>query len=204
MQIDVLYQGQLVTKASKALILLHGRGGTAKGILSIADKLCDEQFYVAAPQAPNNVWYPNSFMADEESNEPYLSSSIENIRNLINETAKHIPKHRIYIAGFSQGACLTLEVTARFASKYGGVIAFTGGLIGKTINEVKYQGDFEGTKVFISNGDHDPHIPLERSEQSKDLMEKLGGNVTLKIYKDRPHIISEDELNWVRKNITLA
>jgi len=198
---EVLHQGALITKASKALILLHGRGGNARGILSLADIFCDDQFYIAAPQAPSNTWYPYSFLEEEKLNEPYLSASVEAIKNVIDETATYIPMHQIYIMGFSQGACLTLEVTSRLAAKYGGVIAFTGGLIGSTVNEKKYHGNFEGTKVFIGNSDEDPHVPLVRSEQSKEIMEKLGADVTLKVYPGMAHTINEDEISWVKKNI---
>lgn len=198
---EVLYQGPLITKASKALILLHGRGGTAKGILDLAGRLGCNDFYVAAPQAMHNVWYPYSFMEEDSRNEPYLSSSVQEIKDLIDKTAKHIPKDQIFIAGFSQGACLTLEVAARFATHYGGIIAFTGGLIGKTINMSKYQGNFGGTKVLITNGDHDPHIPLIRAEQSKEVMENLNATVTLKVYKGRAHTIIEDEIKSAKEMI---
>jgi phospholipase/carboxylesterase len=200
-KLEVLHQGPLVNKASKALILLHGRGGTARGILGLADVLCDDQFYVAAPQAPSNVWYPSSFMAEDPLNEPYLSISVENVKNLIDETAQFIPKTQIYVMGFSQGACLALEVCSRYAVKYGGVAAFTGGLIGKTINERKYQGNFEGTKVFIGTSENDPHVPLNRCEQSKEVIEKLGAIVTLMVYKGTSHQISPEEISWVKKNI---
>lgn len=198
---EVLHQGPLITKASKALILIHGRNGTARNILSLADRICDNDFYIAAPQATGNTWYPHSFIEDERLNEPYLSLSIKAIKDLIDQIAKHIPRNQIFIGGFSQGACLALEVSTRFAAKYGGIIAFTGGLIGKKIEKGKYQGNFEETKVFISNGDHDPHIPLMRSEQSKELMETLGAHVTLKVYKGKPHTITEDEIKFVKSNI---
>lgn len=198
---EVLHQGPLVTKASKALILLHGRGGTAKSVLGLANRLCNDTFYIAAPQATNNTWYPHSFMEEESINEPYLSLSVKGIKDLIDQTARHIPKDKIYILGFSQGACLALEVSTRFATQYGGIIAFTGGLIGSNIHEDKYHGNFEGTKVFISNGDRDPHIPLIRSQQSKDLMEKMDAHVTLKVYENRPHTITEDEIAFVKSHI---
>jgi len=198
---EVLHQGLAITKASKALILLHGRGGTAESILSLADKLCEDDFYIAAPQATDHVWYPHSFMEKENANEPYLSLSVKGIKDLIDQTAKHIPKDQIYLVGFSQGACLALEVSARFATKYGGIVAFTGGLIGSDINEDKYHGDFERTKVFISNGDKDPHIPLIRSKQSKEVMEGMNAFVTLKIYENRPHTITLDEIKFVKENI---
>jgi phospholipase/carboxylesterase len=200
---EVLYGGLAVTQASKALILLHGRGGTAQGILELADQLCDHHFYVAAPQATDHYWYPVHFMEEDKRNEPHLSLSIQAINALIDQIAKHIPKDRIFIAGFSQGACLTLEVATRSAQLYGGIIAFTGGLIGKTVDASKYRGDFKGTKVFISDGDSDPYVPLIRVEESQALMEKLGARVTLKIYERRAHTITEDELKFVRDNITL-
>jgi phospholipase/carboxylesterase len=198
---EVLYQGSPLNKASRALILLHGRGGTAQGILSLADQLCDSDFYIAAPQATHNIWYPYSFMEEEKRNEPSLSLSIKSIKDLIDQTAKYVSKQQIFIAGFSQGACLALEISTRFATKYGGIIAFTGGLMGSTIDNSKYQGNFDGTKVFISNGDQDPYIPLRRSEQSKELMEKLGAHVTLKVYEGRPHTIIEDEIKFAKANI---
>ncbi len=204
MQIDaykILSQGSPINKASKALILLHGRGGSASEILSLADPFCNEQFYIAAPQAPHHTWYPYSFMADEKQNEPCLSLSVQNIKHLIDEIVRHLPQKQVYLMGFSQGACLALEVATRFAAKYGGIVAFTGGLIGSTIHEEKYRGNFEGTKVFIGNSDQDPHVPLIRSEQSKDVMEKLGAQVTLKIYPGMAHTINEDEVKWVKENI---
>jgi phospholipase/carboxylesterase len=196
-------KGEELTKASRALILLHGRGGTAGDILPLANEFCDNHYYVAALQAPNNIWYPQSFMAEDQLNEPYLAYSVEAIKKLLDEIGRHIPKSQIYLMGFSQGACLSLEVSSRFAEKLGGVIAFTGGLIGQTIDETRYKGDFAGTKVFIGNGDDDPYIPLERSKQSKIVMEKLGADVTLKVYQGRKHIISKDEKNWVKENILI-
>jgi phospholipase/carboxylesterase len=200
---EVLYRGPKITQASQALIVLHGRGGTAQGMLDLSDQLCDQHFYIAAPQATHHVWYPYNFMEEEERNEPDLSLSIQAVKELIDQTAKHIPKQRIFIVGFSQGACLTLEVATRHAQPYGGIVAFTGGLIGKTVDESKYRGDFRGTKVFISDGDDDPYVPLIRVEESQALMEKLNAHVTVKVYKGRAHTISEEEIKFVRKNITL-
>jgi phospholipase/carboxylesterase len=193
-------QGKPRDKATKALIMLHGRGSTAQDILSLASYFCDDSFYIAAPQATNNSWYPYSFMVEEQSNEPWLSSAVEIIKRLIEETSRTIPKEHIFIMGFSQGACLSLEVSARYAARYGGVIAFTGGLIGSRIDEQKYHGNFEGTKIFIGTSDKDPHMPLLRSEQSKEVLEKMGAAVSLKVYPGMGHTISQDEIDWVKKS----
>jgi len=197
----IIEQGASINNAFKAIIALHGRSGTASDILKIAGLLCDESFYIVAPQATNNSWYPYSFMSEEETNEPWLSSAVETVRQLVDEISLYIPKNQIYIMGFSQGACLALEVSSRYAEKYGGIIAFTGGLIGHTINKNKYKGNFKGTKVFIGTSDRDPHVPLLRSEQSKELMEKMGASITLKVYTGMAHTINEDEISWVKKNI---
>jgi phospholipase/carboxylesterase len=198
---EILYRGSPLAQASKALILLHGRGGTAENIISLADLFCDERFYVAAPQAPNRTWYPHGFMDEDALNASYLSSSIETIQGLIDETAKKIPKDQIYLMGFSQGACLSLEISSRSAAKYGGIVAFTGGLMGSTIHEERYHGNFEGTQVFIGTSDQDPYIPLTRVEQSKKLIERMGAAVTLKVYKGTSHTITGDEIDWVKKNM---
>lgn len=195
----ILEKGQPPNKAKHALIMLHGRNSTALNILQLSDQFCDDTFYIAAPQATNNSWYPNSFMAQDESNEPWLTSAVETVKRLIDETSAYIPISQIYILGFSQGACLALEASSRYAGKYGGIIAFTGGLIGKSLKEENYKGNFEGACVFIGNSDRDPHVPLLRSEESKEIMEKHGAHVTLKVYEGMGHTINEDEIQWVKK-----
>lgn len=198
---EILYRGPSITKASKALIVLHGRGGTAHDLLDIASHLGDDHFYIAAPQAKKHTWYPYSFMVEEKLNEPFLSSSIHSIKDLIDEIAKTIPLDHIYLMGFSQGACLALEVTTRFSAKYGGIVAFTGGLIGAHLDEKKYHGNFQGTKVFMSNANKDPHIPLTRSEASKEFMEAQGAQVTLKVYERDLHTIDDNEIFLAKKEV---
>lgn len=198
----IVEQGRTIDKASKALIMLHGRGGKAVDMFNLARQLCDDTFYIAAPQATNDSWYPYSFMAEEKINEPWLSAAVDIVKRLIDEISRYLLKSQIYIIGFSQGACLALEASARYAAKYGGIVAFSGGLIGQTLDKNKYHGNFEGTTVFIGNSDIDPYIPLLRCEQSKELMENLGANVTLKVYEGMGHIINDDEINWVKKNMT--
>jgi phospholipase/carboxylesterase len=196
---NVFEKGQPLEKASRAIILLHGRGASADDIITLADEFCDETFYIAAPQATNNTWYPYTFLSPEEKNEPWLSSAVQTVKRLIDEISEQLPAEKIYIMGFSQGACLSLEVTSRYARKYAGVAAFSGGLIGDMIRPEKYSGNFDGTKIFIGNSDVDPHIPLSRTEESKELVEKMGAEVTMKIYEGMPHTIIRDEILTVLK-----
>lgn len=183
----------------KALILLHGRGGTAADIMSLAHHFTDKNFIVEAPQAPHNAWYPHSFLVEEKLNEPDLSNSLSKIEKLIKNL--EIPHDQIYLMGFSQGACLSLEYAARHGGKYGGIIAFTGGLIGKTLDLNKYRGNLDGTKVFIGTSENDPFIPLTRAKESKEVLKSLGASVTLKVYPGASHTVTEEEIQWVKWNI---
>lgn len=199
---EVLKSGLPIEQAKKALILLHGRGGTAVSMLDLAKSLVDpKSYFIAALQASNRTWYPLSFLEEENKNEPFLSTSIEEITQFIKETEKYISKTNIFIVGFSQGACLALEIAGRNGSKYGGIIAFTGGLIGHVLDLKKYQGNFEGTQIYISNGDQDPFIPLNRTVESKEILESLGGIVTLQIFERTEHMISSEEIDFVKRVI---
>jgi phospholipase/carboxylesterase len=187
-------------EAGAAFIMIHGRGGTAQNIASLANELNLNNVAVYAPQATNNSWYPYSFMAPDAANQPALDSALKVIDDLVNQVlANGIPKEKIYFLGFSQGACLTLEYTGRNAARYGGIIAFTGGLIGEIFDKDKYTGDFAGTPVLITTGNPDPHVPLSRVEESAAQLKLLNANVNLKVYPGRPHTISQQELDLAKQ-----
>lgn len=197
---QVLLKGKKLEEAEKAIIMIHGRGANAEDISSLSTYLNVSDFAIVAPEATNNTWYPYSFLAPKQANEPWLSSAIQILGEVVNDiTAAGIKPENIYFLGFSQGACLTLEFTARNAKKYGGVIAFTGGLIGDQIDTNNYSGDFKGTPVFIGTSDPDPHIPVERMKDSAVVFNNMNAVVTDKVYPDMGHTINQDELNTVNK-----
>lgn len=199
---NIKISGKAVEKAEKALILIHGRGGSAEDILSIASHLKVHGYALLAPQATYNTWYPNSFLAPTQQNEPGLSSALNLLADMEKDLVKRgIPSHHIYFLGFSQGACLTLEYVARHAKKYGGVVAFTGGLIGDTLEDEKYKGDFGGTPVFIGSSDPDPHVPVERVQATEKQLLKLNAAITVQIYNNMGHTISQDELDMANNLI---
>lgn len=188
--------GKAVSEAGKALVMLHGRGADARDIISLAEYLKARDFALLAPEAEKNSWYPYSFLAPQRQNEPWLSSALEMLKNLVvGLIDSGIKQEEIYLLGFSQGACLTLEFAARNAKRYGGVIAFTGGLIGDRIRSENYQGDFMNTPVFIGTSDPDPHVPLERVNSTSEVLRKMNAEVTLKVYKNMGHTISQDEIS---------
>jgi phospholipase/carboxylesterase len=159
-----------------------------------------DNFTLYAPQASNNAWYPYSFMAPVSQNQPALDSALE----LLDETVKGIQaqgiaSQDIYLLGFSQGACLTSEYATRHAQRFGGLLIFTGGLIGEQVDTSHYTGSFDGTPVLITTGDPDPHVPVSRVEETVKILEKKGAEVTKKIYKGRPHTILQEELELARQ-----
>jgi phospholipase/carboxylesterase len=187
--------GMPVQQAKTALVMLHGRGGTAADIIRLAKLFNLKDAAIYAPQATNNSWYPYSFMVPEVQNQPALDSAIGSIDHLVKQIeADGIGADRIYFLGFSQGACLTLEYIGRNGKRYGGAVAFTGGLIGQELITARYRGDFNGTPILITTGEHDPHVPLSRVEESAEILKGLGANVTLQVYPDKPHSISPDEI----------
>lgn len=201
-QQHIVTAGIPVASAKKAIIFIHGRGASAADILSLSDHLGLTDAALFAPQASHNSWYPYSFMAPVKENQPALDSALELIKNLVKEIeAAGIPQEQIYFLGFSQGACLTLEYLGRNAGKYGGAVAFTGGLIGKEINMQNYKGDFKKTPVLITTGDPDPHVPVSRVEVTEGILQKMGAAVTVKIYPGRAHTIGKMEIELAKKLI---
>jgi phospholipase/carboxylesterase len=201
-QKHVLLKGRKLGEAEKVLVMLHGRGANAEDILSLADYLKVRDFTLLAPQATGNTWYPNSFLAPPYTNEPWLSSAISLIDDITDDINNNgIDDSNIFYLGFSQGACLTLEYVTRNATKYGGVVAFTGGLIGDKIYEQNYSGDFEMTPVFIGSSDPDPHVPVQRIQDSVKMLRAMNAQVTEKIYKNMGHTINEDEIEIVNNVI---
>ncbi|WP_221391208.1 alpha/beta hydrolase [Dyadobacter sp. NIV53] len=199
---QIITNGTPVTEAKKAIIMLHGRGGSARDVISLKRYLKLEGMAIYAPEATNNSWYPYSFMAPVSQNQPALDSALELIDEVVSEIeAAGISAENIYFAGFSQGACLTLEYTARNARRYGGIIALTGGLVGQELVTENYQGDFQGTPLFVSTGNPDPHVPVSRVQESVKIFESLNAVVTSEIYSGRPHTISAEEIEIVNTKI---
>ena len=193
---NIIVAGKQLNANSKILIMLHGRSGSAEDILSLAEYLNVKDFTLLAPQASNNTWYPYSFLAPPQQNEPWLSSALDLLKELLNDLySQGIPSQLIYFAGFSQGACLTLEFVARNADKYGGVVAFTGGLIGDKIYSENYKGDFQGTPIFIGTSNPDQHVPVERVYATANILKNMNAAVTEKVYNNMGHTIIQDEID---------
>ncbi len=197
---NIVAAGKELHAKTKVLVLLHGRGGNAEDILSLTSYLDVKDFSFLAPQATNNTWYPYSFMAPPAQNEPGLSSALQLLKDIVDDLySRGIPSEHIYFTGFSQGACLTLEFVTRNAARYGGVAAFTGGLIGDKIYRENYKGDFQNTPVFIGTSNPDPHVPVERVYATVNILKEMNASVTEKVYSNMGHTITLDEIDTANK-----
>lgn len=204
----VLAAGKRLENASAAMILVHGRGASAEGILALAAELAHPDFAYLAPQAAGNTWYPHPFMAPIASNEPFLSSALAAVgETLARLSQAGIPAERTILLGFSQGACLALEFAARHPRRYAGVAGLSGGLIGpnpgqpdaSSDTQRAYSGALDGTPILLGCSEVDFHIPKERVVHSADIFQQLGGQVTLRLYPNMGHTINQDELDAVQE-----
>jgi len=191
--------GAPLAEARAAVIMVHGRGAAPRNILDLVPVIGVDGAAYRAPAASGNAWYPKSFMAPIEENEPGITSGISVVHGLIDEViAAGIPASRILLLGFSQGACLTSSAAQRRPDRYGGVIVFSGGLIGPPGTTWDEQGAFHGTPVFLGCSDRDSHVPEQRVRESGAVFERMGAAVTLRIYPGMGHLVNEEEAAFAR------
>jgi len=197
---NIVSKGVPLQKAGKAMIMVHGRGATAESILSLAEYLNVEGFALLAPQADRHSWYPFSFMAPVQDNEPGISSGLKVLEGMLEDVkAEGIKAENIFVLGFSQGSCLASEFVARNGERLGGLFILSGGLIGQELNTANYKGDLRGMPVLLGCSDTDPHIPLSRVKETVKIFRGLGAEVTEKIYPNGPHTVYEDEINEINR-----
>ena len=198
--LPILEAGTPIEQAAGALILLHGRGGNAEDMLALGNALTNDRVALLAPRAPGHTWYPFSFLAPRQQNEPYLSSSLRQVEAaLARATSAGLEPSTVALCGFSQGACLATEFVARHPLRYRALLAFTGGLIGPLEEPISLTGDLAGTPILLSSGDPDPHVPWKRVEQSAELLAGIGGKIILQRYPGRPHTILPEEVEQGKK-----
>jgi predicted esterase len=198
--------------ARAAVVLVHGRGASAGSMLTLVDEITREdqsggqdfsEVAFLAPQAPGYTWYPYTFLAPLKQNEPYLSRALHTLSDVLAQLeASGLSSDRVALIGFSQGACLTLEFVARNARRYGGVAGLSGGLIGPADAPRDYPGHLADTPVFLGCSTVDPHIPEDRVLETSQVLERMGAQVTTRMYPNLGHTVNEDEITFIRKMVS--
>jgi predicted esterase len=195
----VFTAGPAPEKAEATILLVHGRGASAESMLSLYRELGIGKLAALAPQAAGQTWYPHSFLAPLDDNQPYLDSALGRFESIVADLLERgISSERIVLLGFSQGACLTVEFVARHPRRYGAVIGLTGGLIGPPGTPRNYPGSLAGTSGFLGTSDPDPHVPFERVKETEVTLSRMGAAVELRRYPGMPHTINDDELDASR------
>jgi predicted esterase len=180
--------------------MVHGRNAAPRNILDLCPVLDRPGFTYLAPAAAANTWYPFSFMAETERNEPGISSGLRVLNDLLEDVlSRGIRAEHVMLLGFSQGACLAGEFAVRHARCFGGVVMYSGGLIGPPGTAWSYPGDFGATPVLLGCSDVDSHVPLERVEESAAVFERMGAEVTKRIYPGMGHTVNGDEIRLTQR-----
>ena len=195
MPLPVASKGPPPRSAAAAVVLLHGRGGSAESMLELVDHLPSLPVSWLAPAAPGHTWYPQSFLAPIEANEPALSRSLAGLDELVSDlAAEGVDRSRVVLMGFSQGACLAAEYALRNPTRYGGLVLLTGGGIGPPGTRWEGPADFAGTPVFAGTSDPDPHVPVERVRETVEVLARRGAEVRIEVYPGMPHTVNDEEL----------
>lgn len=201
----VIAAGEPLETSRAVVVMVHGRGAGPRNILELAPLLARPGVAYLAPAATNNTWYPLSFLSEIARNEPSLSSALDMLDAIVaGLLARGVPRNRIVLLGFSQGACLSGEFAVRHAGRYGGVVMLSGGLIGPPGATWHHPGSFDGTPVFLGCSDTDAHVPKERVSESADVFTRMGADVTLRIYPGMGHLVNDDEVMAAREVLDRA
>lgn len=192
--------GASVEDADAAVVLIHGRGARADGMLQFAREFGRTGLHYAAPQAHRGTWYPNSFLAPVERNQPHLDAALAHVGRAVEHVRSGgLPDERILLVGFSQGACLVSEFVARDPKRYAGLVLLSGGLIGADGTDFDYDGDVDAMPFFLGVSDDDPHIPVSRAEETVEVFKRLDADVRFDEYHGRGHGIFEEEIAYLRE-----
>ncbi len=197
--------GARLEDADCVVLCLHGRGASAGSILGLAEELPQDGVAYVAPQAERRQWYPKSFMAPVEANEPHLSGALARVDVEVEAAVDAgVKLENVVLLGFSQGACLAAEYAARNARRYSGVVCFSGGLIGDEVERGRYKGSFDGSPAFFGCSDVDPHIPVGRVEGTVDVYREMDSDVSVEIYEEMGHTVNEDEIERAAEVVEAA
>ncbi len=196
---EVLTAGAKLRGAAGAMVLMHGRGGSAADIVGLGREIAPREMALIAPEAAGNSWYPHSFLAPIAQNEPWLSSALHLVETLVLRcAAEGVAAERVVLCGFSQGGCLATEFVARHPRRYGALVAFTGGLIGPSGSDLRHAGRLDGMPALLSSGDPDPHVPWARVAESAQILQEMGAEVETRRWAGRPHTVLPDEVELAR------
>ncbi|MBC3880492.1 dienelactone hydrolase family protein [Undibacterium sp. LX40W] len=203
-----------------SIIWMHGLGASGHDFLSIVGELdlhsCPHIRFVFpnAPQIPVTLnggyimpaWYDIAAAGtdiNKREDENGLRHSQVQIEALIaREIERGVAADKIVIAGFSQGCAMTLQVGLRHPQKLAGLMCLSGYVpLADKVADERHVAN-QHTPIFMVHGTADPVIPIQRAEQSRDLLKQLGYQIEWHDYWMQ-HSVSPQEVidigHWLRK-----
>lgn len=196
----VLRHGADLTTARAVTLLVHGRNRTPDEMIALAEKIAPPAMAFVAPTADNASWYPQSFLAPLEQNQPQLDGALARLDALVAELeASGFGRERIALVGFSQGACLLCEYVLRRPTRWGALVSLTGGAIGPPETELRASGQLDGTPMYFGIAAEDAWVPLSRSRATATLFTDLGAEIHFRIREGAEHVISDDDIAATRQ-----
>lgn len=185
--------------APLSAVLLHGRDRAPAEMVGLAERIGLPEIAWRALQAPGGSWYPGSFLEPVEANQPRLDQSLAQVEAEVRALeALGVPRRRIVLVGFSQGACVACEYLRRRPGRWGGLIAFTGGLFGPDGSTWDAPDRMAGSPVLLSNSDGDDWVPWSRTRETAAVFRRMGAEVSLELHPGRDHLIGDDEIDSAR------
>ncbi len=197
-----------------ALVMLHGRGAGADGILPLAAELGVVDAALFAPEAAGRSWWPVSFLAPMARLTPWLDSALGAVERAVAAAAEEgFADDRIVLLGFSQGGCLALEYAARSGRQFAHVFGLSAGLVGTADaggapaddlyghapKRFDYAAQLAGMPVHIGCHARDPHIPLRRVRESETVFRALGASCTVAVEPGEAHGLTPGDVAALRR-----
>ncbi len=192
---DILRLGVAADKARVLCIFVHGRNQSPEEMeAAVTRHLSTPDVAFALPRAGDKCWYNAlavSPLADTTRAE--LAASLGGLATLVQALRAEAPETPLVLAGFSQGACLSLEHAFSGVAAPDAVVALTGCRVGIPADERASRLPAR-LPVYLSAGSDDPWIPLTAFSEAAVELGRGGAALRMDIFPNRPHQVSPPEI----------
>lgn len=176
-------------------VLVHGRGQSPEEMEShILSRLPPLDVAIALPRAPRGAWY------DAKAVDPLTDTSRAQLAEALGQVGEEIAALRrdhpglpLLLAGFSQGACLSIEYVSLGTAPPEALVALTGCRVG-TAACIRPDAAPAGLPVYLSGSDGDPWIPLDAMMAAARDLGQRGTRLRTDVFPGRDHAVADAEI----------
>lgn len=193
--VDIKRLGATVDKAKVLCVFVHGRNQSPEEMeTAVIGRLSAADVHFALPRASEQCWYKALAVAPlTEDTRKEIGGSLADLAALIRALRAQAPGRALVLAGFSQGACLSLEHAFTGTDRPDAVIAFTGCRVGVATDDRPSRLN-SGLPVYLTAGSDDPWIPLPAFAAAVVELGQAGAALRLDVFPARPHEVSAPEI----------